>query len=79
MGFREGEAAQDVTLMLKREDKETLKTTVALQPNLRAPLHKGQQVGVMIAKVGDKEVGRSPLVAPGEVPRTAFWWMTFWK
>jgi D-alanyl-D-alanine carboxypeptidase (penicillin-binding protein 5/6) len=72
-------AAQDVQLMLTREDKATLQTTVAIQPNLRAPLHKGQPVGVMIAKVGDTEVGRTALVTPGEVPRTFFWWLTPWK
>jgi serine-type D-Ala-D-Ala carboxypeptidase (penicillin-binding protein 5/6) len=72
-------AAQDVQLMLKREEKDALKTAVEIQPNLRAPLAKGQPVGALIVRLGDKEVGRTPLVTAGEVSRTAFWWLTPWK
>jgi serine-type D-Ala-D-Ala carboxypeptidase (penicillin-binding protein 5/6) len=72
-------AAQDVQLMVKREDRENIKTAVEIQPNLRAPLPKGQAVGTLIVRIGDKEVGRTPLITPGEVPRTAFWWLTPWK
>lgn len=72
-------AAQDVQLMVKREDKDNIKTAVEIQPNLRAPLPKGHAVGAYIVRNGDKEVGRTPLVTAGEVPRTAFWWLTFWK
>ncbi len=72
-------AAQDVQVMVKREDKENIKTVVEMQPNLRAPLPKGQTVGMYIVRIGDKEVGRTPLVTPGDVPRSAFWWLTFWK
>ena len=72
-------ASQDIQLMLKREEKDAFKTSVEIQPNLRAPLAKGQPVGAMVVRIGDKEVGRTPLITAGDVPRTFFWWLTPWK
>jgi D-alanyl-D-alanine carboxypeptidase (penicillin-binding protein 5/6) len=69
-------AAQDVQLMVKREERDAIKTAIEIQPNLRAPLPKGQPVGTLIVRIGDKEVARTPLITAGEVPRTAFWWLT---
>ena len=72
-------AANDIRLLVKREDKDAIKTSFEIQPNLKAPLPKGQPVGAMIARMGDREVGRTPLVTAGAVGRKAFWWLTPWK
>jgi D-alanyl-D-alanine carboxypeptidase (penicillin-binding protein 5/6) len=72
-------AANDIQLLVKREEKDAVKTSVEIQPDLRAPLPKGQTVGTMIARIGDREVGRTPLVTAGEVGRKSFWWLTPWK
>ena len=72
-------AANDIQLLVKREEKDAVKTSVEIQPDLRAPLPKGQTVGTLIARIGDREVGRTPLVTAGEVGRKSFWWLTPWK
>ena len=72
-------AANDVQVLVKREERDQIKSNVEIQPNLRAPLTKGQVVGTLIVRVGDREVARTPLVTAGEVKRKAFWWLTPWK
>ena len=64
----------DVQVLLKREERDQIKTSLEIQPDLRAPLAKGQTVGVLTVRVGDREVARTPLVTAGEVKRKAFWW-----
>jgi D-alanyl-D-alanine carboxypeptidase (penicillin-binding protein 5/6) len=72
-------AANDIQVLVKREEKDAIKTNLEIQPDLRAPLAKGQAVGTLIVRVGDREVARTPLVTAGEVPRQSFWWLTPWK
>jgi D-alanyl-D-alanine carboxypeptidase (penicillin-binding protein 5/6) len=72
-------AANDIQVLVKREEKEAIKTNLEIQPDLRAPLAKGQAVGTLIVRVGDREVARTPVVTAGEVSRTTFWWFTPWK
>jgi D-alanyl-D-alanine carboxypeptidase (penicillin-binding protein 5/6) len=72
-------AANDVQVLVKREEKDAIKTSLDVLPDLRAPLAKGQTVGTLIVRVGDREVARTPAVTAGEVARTTFWWLTFWK
>jgi D-alanyl-D-alanine carboxypeptidase (penicillin-binding protein 5/6) len=72
-------AANDVQLLVKREERDQVRTSLEMQADLRAPLPKGQVVGTMIVRVGDREAARTPLVTVGEVQRKAFWWLTPWK
>ncbi len=72
-------AANDVQVLVKREEKDAIKTSMEIQPDLKAPLPKGQTVGALIVRIGDREVARTPLVTAGEVGRKAFWWLTPWK
>jgi D-alanyl-D-alanine carboxypeptidase (penicillin-binding protein 5/6) len=72
-------AANDVHVLVKREEKDAIKTNLEILPDLRAPLAKGQAVGTLIVRVGDREVARTPAVTAGDVARTTFWWLTFWK
>lgn len=72
-------ASSDVKLMVKREEKDAIQTTVNVQPGLKAPLGKGQQVGTLIVRLGDRQLAQSPVVTPAEVGRTFFWWLTPWR
>jgi len=69
----------DVRMHVKREERESIRTTVEVEPGLRAPLGKGQQVGTLTARIGEREIARVPVVTPAEVPRAFFWWLTPWK
>jgi len=72
-------AKNDVQVLVKREEKDALKTSLEIQPDLRAPLPKGQVVGALVVRVGEREVARTPVVTAGEVARKTFWWLTPWK
>ncbi len=66
-------------MSVKREDRDAIQTSMELQPGLRAPLAKGQPVGTLIARVKDREVGRAAAVAPHDIGRSFFWWLTPWR
>jgi D-alanyl-D-alanine carboxypeptidase (penicillin-binding protein 5/6) len=72
-------AANDVQIVVRREERDAVKTSVEIQPDLRAPLAKGQNVGALVVRIGEREVARTPLVTAGDVTRKAFWWLTPWK
>ncbi|MBI4573290.1 MAG: D-alanyl-D-alanine carboxypeptidase [candidate division NC10 bacterium] len=72
-------ATRDLRVLVKREEREALRTAVEVQAGLRAPVGKGQQVGILVARLGDREVARLPVVTPADVPRAFFWWLTPWR
>jgi D-alanyl-D-alanine carboxypeptidase (penicillin-binding protein 5/6) len=72
-------ASKEVRIAVKREDRERIKSSVELSPNVRAPLKRGDAVGTLIVRVGEREMARTPLVAPAPIPRTFFWWLTPWR
>jgi D-alanyl-D-alanine carboxypeptidase (penicillin-binding protein 5/6) len=72
-------ASGDVTLLVKREDKDRLQTTVELTGDLRAPLAKGQPVGSLVVRAGERQVAKVPVVTSAAVERSFFWWLTPWK
>jgi len=72
-------AGSDVRVFVLREEKDALRTSVDVRAGLRAPLTKGAPVGTLIARVKEREVARAPVVAPADVPRTFFWWLTPWR
>ena len=69
----------DLKLMVKREEREAIQTTVEIQAGLRAPLEKGQPVGTLTIRVADRQLARVPVVTPAEVGRAFFWWLTPWR
>jgi len=71
--------SQDVRMLMKRADRDAVKTAVEITPGLRAPVKRGQPVGHLVARVGDREITRVPVVAPADVTRSLFWWLTPWK
>ncbi|OGC02105.1 MAG: hypothetical protein A3G35_09915 [candidate division NC10 bacterium RIFCSPLOWO2_12_FULL_66_18] len=69
----------DLRVFVRREERDAIRTAVDVQAGLRAPLGKGQPVGSLIVRVGEREIGRAPVVAPADVPRAFFWWLTPWR
>jgi len=72
-------ATGDLRVLVRREEREAIRTAVEVQTGLRAPLAKDQPVGVLIVRVGDREIARAPVVAPADVRRAFFWWLTPWR
>ena len=72
-------STSDLRVFVKREERETVRTSVELRPGLRAPVGKGQPVGHLVARIGDREIARVQVVAGVGVRRTFFWWLTPWR
>lgn len=58
---------QDVSVVVTRGQASNLKADFQLDSELKAPLAKGQRVGTVFLKQGDKEIKQVPLVALEEV------------
>lgn len=69
----------DLRVLVLREEKDALRTAVDVRAGLRAPLPKGQPVGTLVVRAGDREIARTPVVTPANVPRAFFWWLTPWR
>jgi len=69
----------DVRIFVLREEKDAVRTSLDVQAGIRAPLTRGQPVGTLIARVGDREIASAPVVTPVDVPRAFFWWLTPWR
>ncbi|NVJ65553.1 MAG: D-alanyl-D-alanine carboxypeptidase [Gammaproteobacteria bacterium] len=64
--------AQDATLTLLKADKEKLKANYTLNPEIIAPVKKGQIVGEVFFKIDGKEIKKMPMVALADVPEAGF-------
>ena len=58
---------KDVSVLVTRGQGNNLKADFQLESELKAPLAKGQRVGTVYLKQGDKEIKQVPLVALEEV------------
>ncbi|MGL5523465.1 MAG: D-alanyl-D-alanine carboxypeptidase, partial [Aeromonas veronii] len=58
---------KDVSVLVTRGQGNNLKADFQLDSELKAPLAKGQRVGTVFLKQGDKEIKQVPLVALEEV------------
>jgi D-alanyl-D-alanine carboxypeptidase (penicillin-binding protein 5/6) len=69
----------ELRVVVKREERDHLATSVEIAPGARAPLKRGDAVGSVVVRAGTREVLRAPVVAPAAISRSAFWWLTPWK
>jgi len=72
-------AAGDLTVHVRREAREQVKTSLEMQSDLRAPLKSGQPVGALVVRLGEREIARTAAVTPFEIKRWPLWWLTPWK
>lgn len=62
-------APEDVTATIPRGSRDDLTTEVEIEPTLKAPIEKGQQLGVAKVFYQDKLLQEVPLVAAEAVPQ----------
>lgn len=76
MGEREEMAlglAQDLSVTIPRRQYDKLNARTEIQPQLEAPLSKGQKVGEVIVELDGSEIVRRPLVALEDIPEGGLW------
>jgi len=61
-------AGKDVFATIQRGSRESLTTELELEPVLKAPIEKGQQLGIARIKFEDKLLEEIPVVAAEAVP-----------
>ncbi len=70
---------KELRVVVKREEREQITTSVEIAPDVQAPLKRGDVIGSLIVRVGGREMLRAPVIAPAAIPRSFFWWLTPWK
>lgn len=72
--------AEPVTVLVPRTQVAEVSTYVELDPEVRAPVADGEQVGELVVVINDAEALRVPVYSDGDVARAGFFrrqWMTF--
>lgn len=65
--------AQPLDLTFPNVDASTLKSDIILKESLKAPIKKGEAVGVLQIKLGDKVLVEQPIVAFEDNPEGSMW------
>lgn len=63
---------EDVSLLVKKGEKNQIKREVSLDGNLTAPVKLHQKIGEVTYKINDKIVGKADVVADKEVKKASF-------
>ena len=56
--------------MVKKGDNSQIERKVVLEPSYMAPIERGQKLGELIAFSGDREIGKTNLVAKDRVEKS---------
>jgi D-alanyl-D-alanine carboxypeptidase (penicillin-binding protein 5/6) len=65
--------AQDLIITIPRRQYQKLKARIAINPELEAPIQKGQQVGKIIITLDEEPCAEAPLVALHDVASGGLW------
>jgi D-alanyl-D-alanine carboxypeptidase (penicillin-binding protein 5/6) len=68
-----GVAAADMRFVVSRAEAQDLEIKVKVPAEMKAPIKKGQQVGEVVARRGDQELGRVGVIAPADIESTSWW------
>jgi len=61
------------SLIIDKSQKKDISTEVTLEPEISAPVTKGQRLGTMTVKAGEHILAEIPMVAETSVERLSFW------
>jgi len=65
--------ARDLYVTIPRRTYDRLNARTEIQPQLQAPLAKGQKIGEVIVELDGEVITRQPLIALEEVPEGGIW------
>lgn len=69
--------SENISILTKKgESVEEVEQEIVMEDSMKAPLKKGERVGTLILKKGDKELVSSPILAAEDVEQ-ASWWQLF--
>ncbi|AGT32628.1 D-alanyl-D-alanine carboxypeptidase [Geobacillus genomosp. 3] len=66
--------SEPVSVLTKKgQSVEQIEKVIQVKDDVKAPIRKGDELGVLILKQDGKEILRSPIVAKQTVPEASFW------
>lgn len=65
--------ADDTPVLIEKSRQASVTTTVEVDPQVRAPVEAGQQLGTLTLSSGAQTLAQIPLVADEAVPRRSWW------
>lgn len=69
--------SEHISLLTKKgENVDDVQQEIIIKEKIKAPINKGDELGKLVLKKGDKVLVESPLVASTEV-KSASWWILF--
>ena len=60
-------------ILIDKAQKNLITTEMVLEPEIAAPVSKGQRLGTFTVKAGDQILQQIPMVAEAEVPKLTLW------
>lgn len=67
-----GVYGDDTRVLIKKGEKGKIDREIRIAKNITAPVKAGQKIGEVVFRIGDREVGRTPVVAEIEVEKASF-------
>ena len=64
--------AEDAQLLIDKSQRSSVTTQIQLEPQVHAPVSKGQRLGTMTIKAGDQVLAQVNMVASESVPQLSF-------
>ena len=68
----------DTALLIDKSQRGSVTTEISLDPQVTAPVSKGQRLGTMTIKAGQQILSQIPMVAENKVDRLT-WGQMFWR
>ncbi|BAN68128.1 D-alanyl-D-alanine carboxypeptidase family protein [endosymbiont of unidentified scaly snail isolate Monju] len=65
--------AEDLYLTIPRRQYDKLSARSEIEPDIQAPVHKGQALGEVVVELEGETIARVPLVALREIPEGGLW------
>lgn len=72
---KEAEAVvgEDAALLVEKTQRNRIAVDIEMEPEVSAPVSRGQRLGTMTIRSGEQVLRQIPLVAKEEIPKLTFW------
>ena len=58
---------------MKDEDFTRITETIVIYERIAAPIEAGEELGMIVYKLNEKEIGKIPLLSKEEIVKSGYW------
>ena len=73
-----GKAENNVKLLLKKEDAQSVEQRLSMEDEIEAPIHKGDTIGTVDVYIGEELVGKIDIKATKQIDRIKYKTTLLW-